>query len=90
MELTQKKRKSQKKLHLKIYKNISTTQLQIKTPSLDCQSSLISRKKKEWMVWKDISQICLICNREAKIKLINDVSDTIFPGMKLKFPKDQC
>lgn len=28
--------------------------------------------------------------REAKIKLINDVSDTIFPGMKLKFPKDQC
>ncbi|KAL4460974.1 hypothetical protein ABPG74_016446 [Tetrahymena malaccensis] len=27
---------------------------------------------------------------EQKIKLINDVSDTIFPGMKLKFPKELC
>ena len=88
MEL-KKKRKSQRKLHLKIYKNISITQLQIKTPSLDCQSSLTSRKKKGWMLWKEISKFVWFA-REAKIKLINDVSDTIFPGMKLKFPKDQC
>ncbi|EAS01406.2 TLD protein (macronuclear) [Tetrahymena thermophila SB210] len=27
---------------------------------------------------------------EQKIKLINDVSDTVFPGMKLKFPKELC
>jgi LysM repeat protein len=26
--------------------------------------------------------------RENKIKQINDVSDTIYPGMKLKFPKE--
>jgi len=41
------------------------------------------------MIWKEISKFVWFA-REAKIKLINDVSDTIFPGMKLKFPKDQC